>query len=175
MEIIRSQVHIISPGAFVRAGKGTVIRKLSEEKLRIEADELYLEEKPRISLKLNIERSTIETFVGYVAMDAFSRKIGAHDEFFAFGLDSLKSTAMIRNLKASIKPLADVSSLGWISFELLYRYASISELSEVLFLFLTSATVRSPSSKQLSEEITAMITEYTKDFPKCSFTDMKDF
>ena len=37
--------------------------------------------KPPISLTLNRERSAIETFVGDIRMDAFSRKLEAHDEF----------------------------------------------------------------------------------------------
>ncbi|KUI73725.1 Long-chain-fatty-acid--CoA ligase [Cytospora mali] len=39
--IARSKILVVPPGTFVRAGKGTVIRKLSEQKLQKQIDELY--------------------------------------------------------------------------------------------------------------------------------------
>ncbi|KAF3764063.1 hypothetical protein M406DRAFT_107415 [Cryphonectria parasitica EP155] len=40
-QIDRSKILVIPPATFVRAGKGTVIRKLSEQKLQTQIDELY--------------------------------------------------------------------------------------------------------------------------------------
>ena len=172
--ITRSQVSVVPPGAFVRAGKGTVIRKLSEKKLQAEVDKLYLDEKPRIFLKPKFERSAVETFIGDIVNDAFPEKISLHDDFFTFGLDSLKSAVILRNLRAGIKPLSDVKLLGWISLNLFSLYPSISQLSEVVFHFLDSGIVPSTISKELSQEITAMISEYTGDLPGSSGTPMKE-
>jgi len=173
-QITRSKIHVVPPATFVRAGKGTVIRKLSEQKLQEEVDELYSDQKPRIFLQSRFETSAIETFVRDIVADAFSRSIGLDDDLFEFGLDSLKSAEVIRNLKAGIKPLSDVKQLLWLSLDLVYRYPSISQLSEVLSLFLSSGTVPSTVSKVPSEEITSMIAEYTSNLPEPPFTPRKE-
>ncbi|ROW07947.1 hypothetical protein VMCG_03404 [Cytospora schulzeri] len=41
--IARSRILVVLPGTLVRAGKGTVIRKLSEQKLQTQIDDLYAE------------------------------------------------------------------------------------------------------------------------------------
>ncbi|KAF4627477.1 hypothetical protein G7Y89_g10678 [Cudoniella acicularis] len=79
--ISRSKILVVAPGAFIRAGKGTVIRKLSEKKLQAEIDKLYL--------------SDVETFAGDIVADAFSKRLHLHDDFFAFGLDSLNTAFFI--------------------------------------------------------------------------------
>jgi len=49
-QIQRSKVHIVAPNTFIRAGKGTIIRKLTENKLSKEIGQLYRNEKPQILL-----------------------------------------------------------------------------------------------------------------------------
>lgn len=89
----------------MRAGKGTNIRKLSEQKLQAELNHLDTGESPEAALKPTFERPAIEKFVGDVVIKAFSIKIGLNDDLFAFGLDSLKSTEIVRGLKGGLKRL----------------------------------------------------------------------
>ena len=110
-QIRRSQVHVVASGAFARAGKGTVIRKLSEKKLQKEVEELYLKGYSHFFLKSKSERPAVEAFVADVVADAFSTSLSLHDDLFAFGLDSLKASEIMHNLKAGIKPLLGNESL----------------------------------------------------------------
>lgn len=172
--IVRSKILVIESHSFIRAGKGTVIRKLSERQLQAEVDALYLTDSFGVSLKQDPDHSGVETFVKHIVNDVFAGEIGLDDDFFTFGLDSLKSTVIVQNMKAGIKSVLDPKSLDWISLDSIYRYPSIRQISEILFQYLASGTAPSISSNQFSEDIAAAILDYTIDFPEASSAPSKE-
>ena len=109
--IIKSMIAVTNPDhSFERAGKGTIIRKMTAEKFAPEVDALYsadfgsLKNGP-IILEQDKPKS-IRKFVRSCVNSSFSAVgLDDDDDFFVLGLDSLKTveiTALLKNgLKAS--------------------------------------------------------------------------
>ncbi|KAL9084959.1 MAG: hypothetical protein Q9165_007825 [Trypethelium subeluteriae] len=166
--VTRSNILVVPPGAFVRAGKGTIIRRLSEQKLQAEIDRLSINESHEAFLSYPSERTAIENFVSDVVAKAFSQGVGVHDDLFAFGLDSLKSTELVKNLKSGIKPYSSGKPLDWISLDLVYRHPSIGRIADILQRYLTSGAVIPAESIGDPQIVAAALAKFTKDLPELS-------
>lgn len=120
-------------------------------------------------MKYISSKSAFKTFVGSLTAEAFSKEVDLEDDLFALGLDLIKSTEIVRNLKTGIGSLSNARELDWISLDLIYRHPSIAQLSEVLFQFFNSDVLPSDStdsSTQKLEAISETIAAYTKNLPE---------
>ncbi|KAI9705387.1 MAG: hypothetical protein M1820_005217 [Bogoriella megaspora] len=166
--VARSNILVIPPGVFVRASKDTIIRKLSEQKLQAELNRLSTSEFHQALLKPTFERTAIESFVSDVVTKSFSQDVGIDDDLFAFGLDSLESTEVMKSLRSGIKPYSPGKSLDWISLDLFYRCHSVKQITDILERFLISGEVIAAEPISNPQNVTAALAKFTKDLPKSS-------
>jgi len=160
--VLRSMIIVAEPDKpFARAGKGTIIRRLTEAAYAKEIDALYASEpQQQHAIPSSLEASAFRQ--GAVTNCIRSRlaqslpgiELGDEDNFYSFGLDSLKTTEAVANLKASLLKHRKAYSLSWLSADTFYRYPSIRELSEVVLSFLNEDII--PGKNQRVADMTAL-------------------
>lgn len=164
---------IIADKPFSRAGKGTIVRKLTEKTFEKEIDALYSQTKLPIStkiptLKATFERQAVQHFVSSIIISCFPAAADAadHEDLFSHGLDSLKITELVAILKSGIADQVGSPNISWISPEMIYQNPTIDQLVTVFYEFLNSS--KTPNSSNPQARISSMndlVTAYTKDLP----------
>lgn len=127
---------------FVRAGKGTIVRKLTLQAYEEELNKLFKgspkRSMPSVLLKPTafrledvkaLVRSIIENNLVEVAADESLN-------LYTQGLDSVRSIETVTQLRAALASLDLGRPLTWITLELIYNHSSINELTTVLLNWL---------------------------------------
>lgn len=169
--VLRSMIIVAElDKPFTRAGKGTIIRKLTEAAYAKEIDALYASEPPQQSAASSsleasaFRQGAVTNLVRSMLAESLPGiELGDEDNFYSFGLDSLKTTEAAANLKARLLKHRKAHKLSWLSPDTLYRYPSIRELSEVVLAFLNEDII--PGKKQRVAEMTALFEAFTKSLP----------
>ena len=174
--IIRSMVLIASPGKrFVRAPKGSVVRKLTIDLYAPDLENLYSQELtpdkqtgPVLTATDSLE--TIREFVSSQVQYCFPfHTMEPTNDFYVYGLDSVKTVELIGLLKAGMKGGGITSDLSWPSNKLIYANSTIEKLSQAIFHQLNSSAIPNQSSCNLEEErigrMTALVKKYTEGLP----------
>ncbi|KAL9023059.1 MAG: hypothetical protein Q9196_007407, partial [Gyalolechia fulgens] len=139
--IIRTMIAIADPSKpFERAGKGTVIRKLTAEKFSEEITALYseggvgnIQGSPRLDNPNNAD--SVQAFVREAVAFSFPIDgIKVRDELYVHRLDSLKTAEITAVLKAGLGE----RDLSWLSNQTLYANPTIERLTKHLFQRLQS-------------------------------------
>lgn len=161
---------------FKRTGKGTIVRKLTEEDYKNEIEQLYLEtsSSPQanvVDLQLKptliYELPNIEAFCRGIVSAAFpvGGKIDGDEDFVAYGLDSEQTVEIVSNLKRHLRRQTE-KPVDWISPRTLFRNSTMNGLSSVLQDFLNKGSIPDEDVKltrsRLMEEVVA---EYTEGLP----------
>jgi thioester reductase-like protein len=157
---------------FARAGKGTVIRRLTEVLYSTEIQRLYdlasttKVEKLPIAFKPSGFRTEdvagmLRATLSQVSVDG---PIEDEDNFYIYGMDSVKTIEMVGLLKASLLPYRSETDLAWISGETVYRNPTIKQLSSLFVHFLNDGSM--PTKRDRVAEMKAKIAEYTRDLPQ---------
>ena len=165
--ISRSKIIIVPAGSFLRAGKGTVVRKLTEQKIRDKIEEMYSTAHiptPLFKLQPDFDRESIERFVQNIVNDTFQSKIGLEDDFFTHGLDSLKSIEMLQALKGGIASLIDQEKLHRLSMDLIYRFSTGLQVAEALLGFLESGSIPKGIASSPSD-LDGIVRKYVEKLP----------
>lgn len=170
--ITKSKIIIANPKKpFVRSGKGTVIRRLTEALYKEEIDSIYSKKQEpgnqaEIVLQATgVKLDNIRSFVRQVVTRSLARSdIGDVDNFYSYGLDSLQTIEAVKLLKSGLGGHRDASQLSWISPTTFYRHPSIVELSDALVLFLTEGAV--PGEQLQTTKMSEMYNEMIKALPK---------
>lgn len=147
--IIRSMILLAkSDKPFVRAGKGTVVRKLTEIAYADEIRDLYSGRDQRFSAKPS---PLVATVFSSNATDKLIRsilpstlngdKLKGSDNLYVSGLDSLKTMETVEALRSSLLPHRAPSKISWLSAETFYNNPSISQLSQLVLAFLNHGVV----------------------------------
>ncbi|KAI0435840.1 hypothetical protein F4803DRAFT_573631 [Xylaria telfairii] len=129
---------------FVRTGKGTIVRKLTEEAYKDEINYLYSEnadDKIKVTLKSvtkkMYERDAVINFLREIIAMSFPKvtDLEVDEDFTAYGLDSEQTVAIASSLKRNLR---DVTSMpvDWISPTTIFRYSTINELCNLISTFL---------------------------------------
>lgn len=169
--VIRPMIMISKPDKpFPRAGKGTVIRKLTEAAYAAEIDALYTS-KPRrpFACPIVLEASTFrpETVSSFIrstlAQSMPEVELEDEDNFYSFGFDSLKTTEAAENLKASLLNHRRASKLSWLSADTFYKYPSIEKLSAVILAFLNDGVI--PGERDRVAEMSALFEAFASSLP----------
>ncbi|KAI9745626.1 MAG: hypothetical protein M1818_001160 [Claussenomyces sp. TS43310] len=159
---------------FPRAGKGTVVRKLTEAGYADEIETLYSgqgEESaaaaaiaPVVLQASTFQPGAIRDFVRAIITQSLSRSdIKDEENFYSYGLDSLQTTTAVTSLKAGLRSQRDASRLSWISANLFYIYPSITELSDVVLAFLNKGEI--PERKPRTSRMSAIYERFTQSLP----------
>ncbi|KAI4200503.1 MAG: hypothetical protein LQ350_003873 [Teloschistes chrysophthalmus] len=174
--IVRSMTAIADPSKpFERAGKGTVVRKLTAEKFADEITALYtdyevgkLQGGPQLSSPH--DAAAVHHFVSQAIAFCFPVKgMKSDDDLYVLGLDSLKTIEIVAVLKAGLGN----NDSTWISHQVLYRNPTIGRLTQYVYARLHGRMTGDPQSSgdvsSKSERIDAMtslVQRYTRDLAK---------
>ncbi len=169
--ILRSMIIVAEPDKpFTRAGKGTVIRKLTEAAYVSEINALYASKpQQRHAAQLSLQASSFrqEAVINFIqsmlAESMLEIELGYEDNFYSLGLDSLKTTEVFANLKASLLTHRQASQLSWLSADTFYRYPSIKELSRAILAFLNENLI--PGQKERVADMASLFEEFTRSLP----------
>ncbi|KAH8665697.1 putative NRPS-like enzyme [Tricladium varicosporioides] len=168
----RSMILIAdSTKPFVRAGKGTVVRRLTEDLYTTEIQKLYeiapsQEQTVPIVLKpsvfhINDIKELIRAILDQVSINS---QLDDEDNFYIHGMDSVRTTEAVGILKTTLLPYKPMTDLRWISGDILYRNPTLKRLSLILLEFLNHSII--PVKRDRIGEMQAKIKEYTCDLPR---------
>ncbi|KAI0544625.1 hypothetical protein F4679DRAFT_564277 [Xylaria curta] len=166
---------------FTRTGKGTIVRKLTEEAYKEEIEHLYLDASSQyiadlatdLQPTLSYELSNVITFCRGIIGIAFpaGAKIDGDEDFVTHGLDSEQTVEIVSNLKRHLRSRTD-EPVDWISPRTLFRNSTVNSLSRILQNFLNSGSVPEEdlnlSRSRLGEEIVAEYTEGLLKVPRAT-------
>lgn len=128
---------------FVRAAKGTIVRKLTlaayETELKALFEGSHTRSQPKKVLKPTAFRlDDVKTLIHSIAEEVLDRQdVNDAENLYIQGLDSLKSLETIEQLKESLKSHSS-EPLSWLTPEILYNYSTVNELSAVLLEWLNT-------------------------------------
>ena len=175
-QITQSKIAVASvEKPFERAGKGTVIRRLTEQSYAAEIAALYESESavrqnatPILPASFALEE--VKQFVRSCITSSFPNvEIADHDDLFALGLDSLKTLNIAAMLRAGLKSHDSTSGLSWLSDKTLYANPTIDGLSYLIYQFLnpeaTSSTDEACLLQTRQSRMAALVGKYTQDLP----------
>lgn len=173
--ISRSKVMVLDPSkSFQRAGKGTIVRKLTERLYEVEIEALYgqediADEETTPLLQAPYDLQSIRHFVrANIVGLLLGFQITNSDDLFVLGLDSLKTVEVASLLKAGLKSRVRDLDISWISSKFIYAHPSIDRLSLALASFLNSDTTPKymDSSITRTERMGALVERHTKLLPQ---------
>ena len=159
--VVRSMILLAKAGKpFVRAGKGTVVRRLTENAYADEIDALYCGKHQRYPAKSS---SLVPTAFSQEAIDSLIRSIlppklastppRDTDDLYISGLDSLTTFEALDALRSAILPHRSHPEISWLSADIFYSHPSIQQLSQLLLAFLNHGVVpeRENSNAKMSK------------------------
>ena len=166
---------------FQRAGKGTVVRKLTEKDFATEIDELYNANGQGTQsigpiLKASFTHESVKDFVRALVAELFSGiEIRDVDDMYVLGLDSLKTIEIANLLQAGLRNQGVYCDLSWLSNNIIYANPSINQLTVILTNFLKSGLV--PIHKndypKRNEEMSVLVERYTTSLPQRTLVQKK--
>ncbi|KAI0973343.1 acetyl-CoA synthetase-like protein [Xylaria arbuscula] len=177
----RSHVICATPERpFVRTGKGTTVRKLSQGLYKDEIESLYSDssslqgQSTTISLKPVMkpvyELSTVSQFLREVISLSFApgATIAEDDDFFGHGLDSMQTQEIVSNLRRHLKSVTQ-ESVMWITPRTIFYNSSLVGLSRLLTTFLNEGvTPEEQSDATAAGTIEETIKRHVDALPKSS-------
>ncbi|KAI1621302.1 hypothetical protein EDD37DRAFT_581368, partial [Exophiala viscosa] len=178
--IFKGKVLLTSPEKpFVRTSKGTIIRARSAALYEGEVEELFAEaaKNPDIRALSQEEvqsfdalRKAVGQYIRPVIPDLSPDSDGDVEDFFSFGLDSVRTLELSNGLRALLRPHVTSNDLTAISSRLIYAYPSIETLSRQLCKLLPSQDLESTdnTSSERSTRMAAMLERYADDLPNRS-------
>lgn len=173
----RGMVICASPDKpFARTGKGTVVRKLTEDAYKNEIEHLYSRSSQedrlvtvtlKSSTKTVYDSSVVISFLRQIMAVSFPQEstIGDDDDFIAHGLDSIQTLEITANLKRNLQGLTQASA-SWITPRMIFRHSTLRGLSNVLTGFLNDGVKPvEDSGAYRSSAVEDAVARYVKDLP----------
>jgi thioester reductase-like protein len=183
--ILRGNLLLATPERpFVRAGKGTVVRKLTEQLYKEDLDVLYADDIPSSTarmlklegiLKSPFETSAVKKFIRDILQALFPElaEIGDDEDLFSAGLDSVMIGQMLDHMKKGVQDSVPRNDLTWLDTRTVYRNSSIRRLAQVLSQFLNSGQRPDETVKNnRTAAMTALVQKYTAEFSSGSLMSM---
>ncbi|KAK7744112.1 putative NRPS-like protein biosynthetic cluster [Cytospora paraplurivora] len=176
--ISRSRVLVAdSARPFVRAPKGTVVRKLTAKAYAAEIDAAYLNKNPEIGDSGKV--AAVENVSDFIlpGVKQFVRKhveehfpnllLSDTDNIFLSGLDSLGTAALSRSLEKALPPQAYPagSNTDTMFLRLVYANPTIEKLASVIFDIITNRKVPDHSIGSDAKEMDHAVKELTEALP----------
>ncbi|CAJ2511290.1 Uu.00g069150.m01.CDS01 [Anthostomella pinea] len=161
---------------FSRTGKGTVVRKLTEQIYKPEIENLYSDESSQkktasVSLKASLkpvyEHSVVVDFLRTIVSESFvpGATIGEDEDFFSYGLDSVQTLEITSNLKRNLKDQTS-KSVSWITPRTIFRHSSLADLARLLAAFLNEKTVpEEDSDLARARAVDETVAQYVEGLP----------
>ncbi|KAI0387834.1 hypothetical protein F5Y04DRAFT_286810 [Hypomontagnella monticulosa] len=163
---------------FTRTGKGTIVRKLTEQAYEDQIDELYAETPHQSEpLAVTLERGPGGDYELPMVINSVRRimtlsfpqgaTIGEHEDFFAYGLDSVQTIEIVANLKRTLRGHhGNPSAVTWISPRTIFHKPNIAELSQTVKDFLDKGeALEEDSDLAISEAVNQTVEKYVAALP----------
>ena len=171
--IIRSMIAVANTSKrFVRAGKGTVVRKMTAQMFATEIENLYSSNDlelsgPHLDPGATEDLKTVQDYVREcIGISFLAPNLNDDDDLYVFGLDSLKTMEITRILKSGLPRCSDTS---WLSVQTIYTNPTIQSISKVIQKRLKLKGKTSDEDHNLEQlRITKMVSlvhKYTQDLP----------
>ncbi|RWA12652.1 hypothetical protein EKO27_g2467 [Xylaria grammica] len=158
--IHRGMIILGSPDRpFARTGKGTIIRRLTEDAYRPEVEKLYADmhnssvyDLQADAQTLSYDRATISKFLRSTLMAGFPVGISIDEDqdFYAVGLDSIQTTILVSSLKRNLQGHT-TASCDWITPRTIFTNPTIKALCELFYKFLNEGTI--PKHNDENEDV----------------------
>ena len=171
--VIRSMIAVANGSKrFERAGKGTVIRKMTAEKFAPELEALYSGDNPAgrgpILTAAN-DLSAIQNYVQACINSSFRvPEIKKDDDLYVLGLDSLKTVEIQGILRVGISG----SNVSWLSAQTLYTNPTIRKLSDLIYKRLNQHGIPGDENDSLQKsriaQMASLVHKYTESLPEVS-------
>lgn len=175
--VARGMLICASPDkSFTRTGKGTIVRKLTEELYQQEISELYSSSSQQDNVimvglkgksKTVYEQSAVVEFLRQIFTASFppAATFGEDEEFFAHGLDSIQTLGIINNLKRNLEGFTS-KSVTWISPRIIFRHPTLKDLSKLLVAYLNDGVIPAEDSKTArAAAINDAVARYVENLP----------
>ncbi|KAI0490870.1 acetyl-CoA synthetase-like protein [Xylaria cf. heliscus] len=169
---------------FVRTGKGTIIRKLSQALYQEDLDGLYTRASSgsktvdvdlALGLGKAVDLSDIVNFVRRILSVSFqaANAIDEDEDFFSYGLDSVTTLEIVGNLKHNLSK-HHPQALEWVSARTIYQHSNVRALSQLLLEFLNtgSGPVEDVDGEQISV-IDELVHKFSSNLPATQATTEK--
>ena len=159
---------------FQRAGKGTVVRKLTEKDFATQIEELYSANFRGTQsigpiLKASYTHESLKHFVRALVTECFlGIEIHDFDDMYVLGLDSLKTIEIANLLQAGLRSQGALGDLSWVSNNIIYANPSINQIATIFTNFLNSGLVPNQQRDVLkrNEKMSALVERYTTSLPQ---------
>ena len=148
-QIVRSMILLAKADKpFIRAGKGTIVRKLTENAYADDIEELYSSRHQRLPIKASplvataFSSEAIDNLIRSILPSSLNAgKLKDSDNLYISGLDSLKTVESVEALRSSLLPHRAPSKMSWLTVETFYNNPSIGQLSQLVLAFLNHGVV----------------------------------
>lgn len=171
--IVRSMIAVANATKrFERAGKGTVIRKMTAEKFESEIEAVYSDDNlggRGPVLAATDDLGVIQDYVrASINMSFPVPELKEDEDMYVLGLDSLKSVEIAGILKAGI----EASETSWLSTQVVYANPTIRKLANFIHQRLSPHLVSEEKRDGLKEtsitKMASLVHKYTNDLPQVS-------
>lgn len=161
---------------FVRAAKGTVVRKLTlaayETELKALFEGSHTRSQPKALKPTAFRLNDVKTLIHSIAEDVLDRQdVNDAENLYIQGLDSVKTLETIEQLRESLKSHSS-EPLRWLSPEILYNYPTVNELSTVLLEWLNTGA--HPKQTDRVAKVRDMLSLYEASLPTSSVSQSGD-
>ena len=140
--ISKSMIIVAKPDKpFVRAAKGTIMRRATEKLYAAEIDTMF-EGSSKTSGSFVLKPTSfhrgavmelLRHTLGQVAMDT---AIGDDENFYQNGMDSIKTVELVQHLKTSLLTHNGEYQLNWLTLDVIYVNCTLNKLCAVILEFL---------------------------------------
>ena len=153
---------------FARAGKGTIIRKLTIAAYQAELQSLFEGLRPIARKKLLKPTAFRHEDITSMLRAVFCEVLGADDivndqNLYLRGLDSVKSLEALDEIRANLAAHSE-GSLSWLSIRHLYVHPTINDLAQTLLEWLNSGQI--PQQTDRIFEMKNTLDLYKKNLPQ---------
>ncbi|KAI0147491.1 hypothetical protein GGR57DRAFT_476649 [Xylariaceae sp. FL1272] len=161
---------------FKRTGKGTIVRKLTEEDYKVEIEQLYLNQSSAPPTNVNEDSLALRPTLSYGLADIqqFCRgiissafhigsNVDGDEDLIAHGLDSEQTVEIVWDLKRRLRTQTE-KSVDWIAPRTIFRNSTINSLSRILQSFLNNGSIPDEDLKlERSRIVEEAVVEYTEE------------
>ena len=179
--IARSMVTVAPVGSFTRAPKGTVVRKLTLEKLASLAEALYTEHRDlqNISNDVSIEAipaaaASEEVFINYVRacvdLMPILSSVTDNEDFYVKGSDSLETLELCRLLKRGLLQKLSASQLAFLTPAIIFKNPAVQSLGIAIYQGVNN--IQNIHAASTKTQIHSLIESYTFDTQPMKLTEL---
>lgn len=168
--VSRSMIITASPDRpFARAGKGTIIRRQTEDLYAKDIDQKLRGDQPAAEAPILLKPSVFQLqdvhslVKAVISRVSVAIQVGDDANLYDLGLDSIKTAEALGHIKKSLLPYKSTAELSRLSLEFMYLNPTITQLSSALLAFMNEGKLQTEDRVQ---EIKKKIARYTQEITR---------